>query len=84
MDKALQTAIKDLKTDFDGMFYNYNSLIVELSALHAAEALSRINPGDLNLREPLRPPGRGGEGMPPAARGVESFRAIHDWLVCRG
>ena len=38
MDKALQTAIKDLKTDFDGMFYYYNNLIIELSALHTAEA----------------------------------------------
>lgn len=38
MDKALQTAITDLKSDFDNLFYRYNNLLSELSALHTTEA----------------------------------------------
>ena len=37
MDKALQTAIADLKGELNSLFYRYNSLIQELSSLHEAE-----------------------------------------------
>jgi hypothetical protein len=38
MDKTMQTAIKDLRSEFDALFYRYNNLISELSSLHAAKA----------------------------------------------
>jgi hypothetical protein len=44
MDKALQTAINDLRRDFTTLFQRYNTLINEVSQLHAAEAaLQRSN-----------------------------------------
>jgi hypothetical protein len=38
MDKAMQTAINDLRRDFTTMFQRYNTLLNELSLLHATEA----------------------------------------------
>lgn len=38
MDKALQTAINDLRRDFDLLFQRYNTYLNELSLLHATEA----------------------------------------------
>ena len=38
MDKAMQTAINDLRRDFTTVFERYNSLLNELSTLHATEA----------------------------------------------
>lgn len=38
LDKALQSAINDLKRDFNTLFSRYNAYISELSTLHATEA----------------------------------------------
>lgn len=38
LDKALQTAIEDLRRDFNTLFLRYNTLLNELSSLHATEA----------------------------------------------
>jgi len=38
MDKALQTAVGDLRRDFTTLFDRYNSFLLELSSLHATEA----------------------------------------------
>jgi hypothetical protein len=38
MDKALQTAIGELRTEFTTLFQRYNTLLNELSTLHATEA----------------------------------------------
>jgi hypothetical protein len=38
MDKALQTAINDLRRDFSTMFERYNTFLNELSSLHVTEA----------------------------------------------
>ena len=38
MDKAMQTAITDLRREFDSLFYRFNTFIAELSSLHQAEA----------------------------------------------
>lgn len=38
MDKAMQTAINDLRRDFTTLFERYNTLLNELSTLHATEA----------------------------------------------
>lgn len=38
LDKALQTAINELKRDFNTLFSRYNAYISELSTLHATEA----------------------------------------------
>lgn len=38
MDKALQTAVNDLRRDFDLLFQRYNTFLNELSLLHATEA----------------------------------------------
>lgn len=38
MDKALQTAINDLRRDFNMLFERYNTFLNELSLLHATEA----------------------------------------------
>lgn len=38
MDKALQTAVSDLRRDFTTLFERYNSFLLELSSLHATEA----------------------------------------------
>ena len=38
MDKAMQTAVNDLRRDFTTLFQRYNTLLTELSTLHATEA----------------------------------------------
>jgi hypothetical protein len=38
MDKALQTAVNDLRRDFTTLFERYNTFLNELSTLHATEA----------------------------------------------
>ena len=38
MDKALQTAINELRRDFTTLFERYNTYLIELSTLHATEA----------------------------------------------
>lgn len=38
LDKALQTAVNDLRRDFNTLFLRYNTLLTELSSLHATEA----------------------------------------------
>jgi hypothetical protein len=38
MDKALQTAVSDLRRDFTMLFERYNNFLLELSSLHATEA----------------------------------------------
>lgn len=38
MDKAMQTAINDLRRDFNLLFERYNTFLSELSLLHATEA----------------------------------------------
>jgi hypothetical protein len=38
MDKALQTAISELRREFDTLFQRYNTFLDELSVLHATEA----------------------------------------------
>ncbi len=38
MDKALQSAVNDLRREFTTLFERYNTFLGELSALHAAEA----------------------------------------------
>ena len=38
MDKALQTAVDDLRRDFTTLFQRYNTFLNELSSLHATEA----------------------------------------------
>jgi hypothetical protein len=38
MDKALATAINDLRREFTTFFERYNTFLNELSTLHAAEA----------------------------------------------
>jgi hypothetical protein len=38
MDKAIQTATNDLRRDFEMLFQRYNTLLGELSSLHATEA----------------------------------------------
>jgi hypothetical protein len=38
LDKALQTAINDLRRDFTTLFERYNTFLNELSALHSTEA----------------------------------------------
>ena len=38
LDKAMQTSINDLRRDFSNLFQRYNTLLGELSSLHAAEA----------------------------------------------
>lgn len=38
MDKALQTAINDLRREFTTLFQRYNTFLSELSTLHATEA----------------------------------------------
>jgi hypothetical protein len=38
LDKALQTAVGDLRRDFDLLFQRYNTFLNELSLLHATEA----------------------------------------------
>lgn len=39
MDRAMQTAINELRREFDTLFLRYNTLLNELSALHATEAM---------------------------------------------
>ena len=39
MDKALQTAINDLRNEFNTLFGRYNALLAELSTLHITEAM---------------------------------------------
>jgi Mg2+ and Co2+ transporter CorA len=38
LDKALQTAISDLRREFTTLFERYNTYLQELSTLHATEA----------------------------------------------
>jgi hypothetical protein len=38
LDKALQTAINELRREFNTLFLRYNTLLNELSSLHATEA----------------------------------------------
>jgi hypothetical protein len=38
MDKALQTEINDLRSDFTTLFQRYNTYLNELSTLHVTEA----------------------------------------------
>ncbi len=38
LDKAMQTAINDLRRDFNTLFLRYNTLLNELSSLHTTEA----------------------------------------------
>ena len=38
LDKALQTAANDLRTEFTTLFQRYNTYLNELSSLHATEA----------------------------------------------
>ena len=38
LDKAMQTAINELRREFDTLFQRYNTFVNELSALHATEA----------------------------------------------
>jgi hypothetical protein len=38
LDKALRTAINELRREFNTLFLRYNTLLNELSSLHATEA----------------------------------------------
>jgi hypothetical protein len=44
MDKALQTAVSELRTEFTTLFQRYNTLLTELSTLHATEAALAAKP----------------------------------------
>ena len=45
MDKALQTAIQDLRKDFNMLFERYNTLLAELSSLHVTEDALKAKTG---------------------------------------
>jgi hypothetical protein len=44
LDKAMQTAINELRRDFNTLFLRYNTLLNELSSLHATEAALAAKP----------------------------------------
>ncbi|MEO8352765.1 MAG: hypothetical protein ABI680_13600 [Chthoniobacteraceae bacterium] len=44
MDKAMQTAINDLRREFTTLFQRYNTVLSELSSLHATEAALAAKP----------------------------------------
>jgi len=45
MDKAMQTAIQDLRKDFNMLFERYNTLLTELSSLHVTEDALKAKTG---------------------------------------